>query len=523
MIERAVIAVLALSLSGIVAAYAATNGPVRLRAISFTPTVTYPVAGIGWTKNFDTNSAALDIKPYSDEYVGYSRGFHRPSTTIIISATNDANIRVFNYRGGVVAQGSPAVTNTFPVGHYFVECRSDRAQFAVLPEDYAAPAWWGDNSVAHSQWRGVTNGWYRSSALWSVVETNQGVYDWTVPDAETNYPMPYLVDLCYTVPGWVTSNNCVASWTNYVKAAIAHYQTAGVDLLGIEPLNEPYDTAPFPAYPSDAAFWVGQLCSNATVAAHDVDASLLVAVPAFYAFWGVDKIAEFQAAGAFAGTNVGLSWHNYSANIWQPDNTGTYAADGYTPAGVLSNAVVHANAFRTAAGLTNSEPLFVDEFQFIGASSMGQTNLPISYSVSEAAPAMTAVDRAIKFIILHRSLNAWLHSQNVYVSSVSDPPNAGFEINQRGPHPKKSAALMTCYWLNGCGLETSTQQGVLWNVSFTNATQRRRFLWTLEGATTNLPAYSGRAMDVFGNLKSQSEIDESPTMIRSSLSGGGGI
>jgi hypothetical protein len=82
---------------------------------------------------------------------------------------------------------------------------------------------------------------------------------------------------------------------------------------------------------------------------------------------------------------------------------------------------------------------------------------------------------------------------------------------------------MTCYWLNGCGLETSTQQGVLWNVSFTNATQRRRFLWTLEGATTNLPAYSGRAMDVFGNLKSQSEIDESPTMIRSSLSGGGGI
>jgi hypothetical protein len=90
--------------------------------------------------------------------------------------------------------------------------------------------------------------------------------------------------------------------------------------------------------------------------------------------------------------------------------------------------------------------------------------------------------------------------------------------NPRGPHPKTSAFLMTCYWLNGATLvdyRTPGQKAFLYAWQLTNNTSVI-FAWAAEGQTVSLINTTLAATDLYGISIPVSTLTETPVLFQSS-------
>src|SRR5260221_13817354 len=93
--------------------------------------------------------------------------------------------------------------------------------------------------------------------------------------------------------------------------------------------------------------------------------------------------------------------------------------------------------------------------------------------------------------------------------------SGAISASPRGPHPKTSAFLMTCYWLNGAMLadyRTPGQVAFLYAWQLTNNTSVV-FAWAAEGQTVPLQT-SGlpQTTDIYGNTNNIMALTEEPAL-----------
>jgi hypothetical protein len=92
----------------------------------------------------------------------------------------------------------------------------------------------------------------------------------------------------------------------------------------------------------------------------------------------------------------------------------------------------------------------------------------------------------------------------------------GFEPSGRGPQPKTSAFLMTCYWLNGA---TPIGHRVIGDKTFVYAWKRLdgstlAFAWCTEGSTVDFHSPEPwRITNVFGQRVVTSSLGPEPILI----------
>jgi hypothetical protein len=99
-------------------------------------------------------------------------------------------------------------------------------------------------------------GWGRASALWMTVEAQQGKYDWTTGDKDVQGVISSgdqaVILLAYT-PAWDQTIKStgqapprdLASWPNFVQAAVTRYSAAPYNVKYFQIWNEPTQKATF--------------------------------------------------------------------------------------------------------------------------------------------------------------------------------------------------------------------------------------------------------------------------------------
>jgi hypothetical protein len=128
--------------------------------------------------------------------------------------------------------------------------------------------------------------------------------------------------------------------------------------------------------------------------------------------------------------------------------------------------------------------------------------------------------RAIKMVTLYRTSGAVLIPHVFALSGEGERPTIqlqGWESGGRGPHPKTSAFLMTCYWLNG---GKYIDQRTVANHAALYAWQRADgsplvFAWSAEDHEVPINSASKIvATDVFGERITATALTEEPVLFR---------
>ena len=139
-------------------------------AVSATNQITSaPIIPWEFADSFDATNAALSLTPTNRVF------FFRVGDSVAISNSDGSGIDVWNVKGGRVYRGTASGFSTnLSSGHYFVESKTDRLQFTILPSGYTnAPGWGADNQPTFSDYYayGVSTGirTIRFFAYWSAI------------------------------------------------------------------------------------------------------------------------------------------------------------------------------------------------------------------------------------------------------------------------------------------------------------------------------------------------------------------
>ncbi len=452
-------------------------------------------------------------------------GLFRVSDTIGIATTNGNPFRVLNTFGNVVYEGT-STNMQFSQGHYFVETDGDRTQFAVLPDDYAP------TSLPSSQFTGA---WFFSDRLnallgpswertglggWSVVQPQRDVWDWSQMDqgmaalAGTNRKIIYLGG--DSVPSWVGTNELVTAYTQFATAAMRRY---GSKLYGWEIWNEPWYTK----FGGTNEMDVVPVLMNLTRAADSVRKTLHLNIKLVGPTWASPRIRTESDALVQQGILKMLdywSFHDYDMRWWAPDENDSWAMP--IPSRLATN----------FGPLVAKKPMLVTEIGLYGTSALG-ANLthPDDETITMSGLSWyRGFCRTIKTTIMYRAagvvdlapqcmgLFGAVSNSNweIYGWDESPAPNNNVYA-PRGPHPKTSAFLMTCYWLNHAKLGDSR---VLDGQVYLYTWKRPRtgmivFAWCVEGQSRAIAALPGfRMTDIYGNDITPGSLGEEPILFR---------
>jgi hypothetical protein len=424
--------------------------------------------------------------------------------------------------GSVVYLGAPTSLH-LAVGHYFVECNGDRNQFAVLPDDYAGASFLcteaddGSDSSLTMRLSEVDPSWVRSGdAQWSIVEAQQGVFNWTAMD-QTVAANPGRKIIAYVgdnSPAWVNSNNFVASYTQFVQALANRYKNQVAD---VEVWNEPwYNKFPNTTNLDTFVSFYLQLLSQARSVVKPINPAIQVIGPAFSGIVKDESLAMTNSIALFDG----WSWHDYRRNGYAPDQE--YGAPDWSPALETDHLIPYFGSFAT------QKPLLVDELGLYGQSALGITNTSTNPLYQSDLDWYHGMCRTIKTAVMYRACGVENLSPHV-MAQYAQPPAPNLElygwdmsgtnsVSPRGPHPKTSAFLMTCYWLNGATLvdyRTPGQVAFLYAWQLTNNTAIV-FAWAAEGQTVPLMSSILAATDIYGTSTNVNALTETPVLFRSS-------
>jgi hypothetical protein len=132
-----------------------TMGTDPMNSASYPPAVTStnqitsaPIIPWEYADSFSVTNSALSLYPTNRVF------FFRVGDSVAISNTDSGYIDVWNVKGGRAYRGAASGFSTnLPSGHYFVESKTDRLQFMVLPNGYTdAPGWGSDNQPTFSEY-----------------------------------------------------------------------------------------------------------------------------------------------------------------------------------------------------------------------------------------------------------------------------------------------------------------------------------------------------------------------------------
>ncbi len=449
-------------------------------------------------------------------------GLFRQSDTIIISTTDNSTIRVLAMNGSVVYLGPPTSLQ-LAVGHYFVECNGDRNQFAVLPNDYAGASFLctdaddGSDSSLTVRLAQADPSWERTGdGQWGMVEAQQGVFNWAAMD-QTMAVNPGRKVIAYAgdaPPAWVNSNNFVSAYTQFVQALATRYAN---QLTAIEVWNEPwYNKFPNTTNLNTFVPFYLELLAQCRSTVKVINPAIQVIGPAFSGIVKDELLAMTNSIALFDG----CSWHDYERGLYAPDQD--YGAPAWSPALEIDHLIPYFGNFVT------QKPLLVDELGLYGQSALGIVNTGTLTGYRSDLDWYQGMCRAVKTAVMYRACGVENLSPSIF-AQYAQPPDANLElygwdmsgtnsVAPRGPHPKTSAFLMTCYWLNGATLvdyRTPGQVAFLYAWQLTNNTAIV-FAWAAEGQTVPLTSSTLAATDIYGASTNVGALTETPVLFRSS-------
>ena len=477
-----------------------------------------------FTLPFDWTTKKINILPET------KRNVFKVGETVTISTSNNLPITVFDLYWRTVFTGTPG-SLTLAVGHYFVQCNGDRNQFIVLPNDYVGASFLGDMAytgyrIGEDRQQRIQPGWVRAGVgAWRVVQPVSGAWNWTNMDIAmaTNAGRKILVIAGGDgVPAWVQPANLTNNYAAYITALVARYPGK---ITAVEIWNEPG-----PAHFWNDPQWLRMLADiyaagSAAIRAVDPDILVVGPTPASPSFvQGTAALAQY----GFSNQIDGLSLHDYWAFKFPPDQNVGVGAN------LASHVLGRVQAHRDAAQFNG--PFFVTEMGLLGQSALGIPTPPIdpSYNggVSSNAPTWSlGMMRGIKYATLYRAAGAEMinpHLLTLEDSSLTDQQNAiyGWEYGLRGPEPKTSAFLMSCYWLEGATLvdyRTLGEQIYLLAWRRPNNTSVV-FAWAVEGQSwtlTNRTAFS--MTDIYGASNQPIVLNSQPVLIHTNSPNASGL
>src|SRR5207249_3882920 len=113
------------------------------KQVALLPTPATKTANLPFSMRFDWTKKSVTILPAENW------GLFKERDTVVIETVNNSPITVFDLYGKTVYSGrAPAFLNP-KCGHYFVECKGDRNQFAVLPYGYAGASFLGAGATTN--------------------------------------------------------------------------------------------------------------------------------------------------------------------------------------------------------------------------------------------------------------------------------------------------------------------------------------------------------------------------------------
>src|ERR1017187_3045425 len=417
------------------------------------------------------------------------RGLFREADTITVSTTDNSSIRVLAENGSVVYLGPPTSLH-LGRGHYFVECNGDRNQFAVLPNDYAGATFLGTeaddgtDSAYTARLAAINPSWVRTGdGEWAMAEPQPGIWNWTAMDQTiaANAGRRIIAYAGDILPAWVNSANLLASYTQFVQALANRYPN---QLYAIEVWNEPwYNKFPnLTNLDTFVAFYL-QLISQARQVVKAINPSIQVIGPAWPGIVRSESLAMTNSLSLFDG----WSWHYYGLGQYAPDQD--YGAPGWVPAMETDQLSSYFGSF------ASQKPLLVDELGLYGQSALGITNTTTESGYKSNLNWYQGMCRAVKTAVMYRACGVEAIIPHVFAgyaqSSSTNIELYGWDqsdasaTNPRGPHPKTSAFLMTCYGLNGATLadyRTLGQEAFLYAWQLPNNTSLV-IAWATEGQT----------------------------------------
>lgn len=464
-----------------------------------------------FTQPFDWTTKKLSILPATNQ------GLFKVGEAITIAASNQVSIAVYDVYGRTVYAGLPA-TLTLGMGHYFVECNGDRSQFAVLPADYAGISYLGDQAFngfleGNERQRRIQPTWFRTGAArWQLVQTSPDVWDWSLMDsALARNPGRKIMVIASggSPPAWVAPTNLVGRYAAYLQALVERYRGS---IGAVEIWNEP-DEGNFVGYSN----WLTTLAAvhaAGSAAIKAVDPSILVLGTSASSAGAVGLSAGLYG---FASSLNGLSWHDYWAFKFPPDQAVGY--DGAVAPDIFGRGQAH----RDAAAFNG--PLFITELGVYGRSALGIPTPMIepgyTGGILTNAPEWTVgMARGVKYAVMYRAAGTEMMMAHLLThadASLTDQQNAlyGWEYGQRGPKPKTTAFLMAGYWLNNAtaqGHRTPGNQMVLSAWRRPNNTSIV-FAWAGEGQSFALTNSTVLPMtDLYGNALQVSRLGEQPIL-----------
>ena len=478
------------------------------------------VAAPFFSWKFDPSHALVKIEPIA------RWGLFRESEAITVRTLVGTTIRVMDWRGNVVYSGKPGRLLQLPVGHYFVEIPGDRTQFAVLPADYHGASFLGtdaDLGLDPAQTLRVDNvdpQVVRGGAHWPEVQPTPDTWNWESTDrmiAVNAARHRKILIVANIRPDWLTDDSeFVSRYALFVKRIAKRYGTK-IDWLEI--WNEMSTPIPFWGRLPYSDSFEAMLRSYVNLAQHSREAirsvsKVRVAGPS----WQNPNVSEDTRKLMALGAKDALddfTYHDYVMRAAAPDRD-------TIPSHVLIPRVdKRAGDFRASTGTL---PQMVVEMGFYGRSALGipNTGLP---EYSSNLSWQQGVWRTIKTVVMYRAAGVQVMIPHVLPMGTHDPKNNlqifGWDLDERGPHPKTSALLMTCYWLNGA---SPIQQRIINDQVFLYGWSRPDgrtmvMAWCTEGNSAKLhPTEAFKMTDIFGQTAKASSLNPEPILFNAPTS-----
>lgn len=483
------------------------------------PTARADSAGAGpvFSFPFDPATAKIQLLP-AERW-----GLFSASDRIGIQTTNGSPVRVLNLSGAVLYDGPPT-TLQLPCGHYFVETDGDRTQFAVLPDDWPRLdmiGWSGDSSrtpCVLMRAERLRLGWVRGMFNWAVIEPSPGTWDWSVPDETfaVHHGKRKIEMILGGTPNWVrnpqtgqwlvTRQQWLALFAEFARAVAGRYADK-VDVIAV--WNEPWpDNLPVADFDEMAALYVQML--QVVRAAFPRNVKLAGPVLDGPRWWEAKRIAD---AGAAALLDY-CAYHDYSTAAQPPDVAGVWRGQPYEHA-----VTAHERAQKHRAVF--NKPILIDEIGLHGRSALGASNPSGSAENSSGIDWHRGMTYAIKNAVMYLSQNVILMPHVFFASAQHESGNQeinGWELGGRGPHPKTSAFLMTCYWLHRAKVTGPVVlDGEVYLYSWRHRASRQTLViaWTIQERSRRLPRIHGMSVsDIYGQPMDTDSLGEEPLLLR---------